>query len=140
MLDPEDFDFVCPHRVCHKRQTGDAHTICNMGGEINRLKRELDASKQRETVLSDELLDAHAKLSMTPDDGYVPPSGGLNIKAALEGANRAGFSQFIRNASPEEKEKVYTEVMQRASEKQKEIKPPCKGDGADDGIDWEGTK
>ena len=29
------------------------------------------------------------------------------------------FSDFIRNASPEEKERVYTEVMHKATERQK---------------------
>ena len=31
------------------------------------------------------------------------------------------FSEFIRNASPEEKKRVYEEVMEKATEKQKEI-------------------
>lgn len=31
------------------------------------------------------------------------------------------FSDFIRNASPEEKEKVYTEVMQKATERQNAV-------------------
>lgn len=30
MMDAEDFDFVCQHRICHKRATGDAHTIANL--------------------------------------------------------------------------------------------------------------
>lgn len=110
MMNAEDHDFVCPHRVCHKRQTGDAHTICNMGGEINRLKFALEDEKAKNKQLERESLHLqgeidHLKISnrtlagelaMQPDDGYVPPSGGLNLKAALEGANRRGLEQFYK--------------------------------------------
>lgn len=36
--------------------------------------------------------------------------------------HQTGFSDFIRNATPEEKEKVYNEVMKKAIERQNKKK------------------
>jgi hypothetical protein len=40
------------------------------------------------------------------------------LTASKEKAQTTNFSDFIRNASPVEKEKVYTEVMERATKRQ----------------------
>ena len=38
-----------------------------------------------------------------------------------EAAESSAFSEFIRNASSGEKKRVYSEVLKKASEKQKEL-------------------
>lgn len=48
---------------------------------------------------------------------------GMTALASAPSTTPRSFSDFIRNASPEEKEKVYTEVMQKATERQNASMP-----------------
>ena len=41
------------------------------------------------------------------------------MKQIVPALKDSSFSEFIRNATPEEKERVYTDVMKRATERQR---------------------
>jgi hypothetical protein len=50
------------------------------------------------------------------------------LEFVLTASPPGGFSDFIRNASPEEKERVYQGVMERAAERQKAVEAGVEGD------------
>jgi hypothetical protein len=58
--------------------------------------------------------------------GYVDDA--LATLTASPPAQDSAFSDFIRNASPEEKERVYQGVMERAAERQKAVEAGVEGD------------
>jgi len=80
-------------------------------------------------TLYSEDFEHDVTISITGDfaDGAQRMAYAENVARRLSAPHSASgaskFSDFIRNATPEEKEAVYTEVMQRATERQKRFLP-----------------
>ncbi len=58
------------------------------------------------------------KIADICDIALAHPQHPRDVKASPSASGDSKFSEFIRNATPEEKEAVYTDVMKRATERQ----------------------
>jgi hypothetical protein len=120
---------------------GETCPLCNAAAELERARGAVtpgDLIKATSSGMAIIFTHVGPYTTLTPYmKGKWDELSALHAKAnkALTASPPGGFSDFIRNASPEEKERVYQGVMERAAERQKAVtdglpeEPPVYPDG-----------
>jgi hypothetical protein len=106
---------------------GETCPLCNAAAELERARGAVtpgDLIKATSSGMAIIFTHVGPYTTLTPYmKGKWDELSALHAKAnkALTASPPGGFSDFIRNASPEEKERVYQGVMERAAERQKAV-------------------